>query len=58
MGAVILSLLTYNFESPSLRNNHEITVLLPDKPWGMAPREFYGNEKRYADAAMLKMHDP
>lgn len=26
-----MSLLTYNFESEYLNNNHQITVILPDK---------------------------
>lgn len=26
-----MSILTYNFESQYLQNNHEITVILPDK---------------------------
>jgi S-formylglutathione hydrolase FrmB len=36
-----------NFESQFLRNNHEISIILPDKPRNQEPKEFYGNGKKY-----------
>ena len=42
-----MSLLTYNFESEYLNNNHQITVILPDKKRGISPAEFYGSNKKY-----------
>ena len=34
-----MSILTYNFESEYLKNNHEVTVILPDKPRALTPEE-------------------
>lgn len=42
-----MSILTYNFESEYLKNNHSITVILPDKPRTQTPRQFYGNGRKY-----------
>lgn len=42
-----MALLTLNFESQYLGNNHTVGVILPDKPHGMSPDAFYGSGKRY-----------
>lgn len=42
-----MALLTLNFESQYLMNNHEISVILPDKPRDCTPAAFYGSGKRY-----------
>lgn len=42
-----MSLLTYNFESEYLNNNHQIMVILPDKKRGVSPEEFYRSNKKY-----------
>ena len=40
-----MALLTFNFESQYLNNNHEISVILPDKPRVVEPAAFYGSGK-------------
>lgn len=42
-----MSVLTYNFESELLRGNHQITVILPDRPREISPTQFYRSGKRY-----------
>ena len=42
-----MSILTYNFESEYLKNNHEVTVILPDKPRALTPEEFYRSGRKY-----------
>lgn len=42
-----MALLTLNFESQYLGGNHTIGVILPDKPHGMTPEEFYNSGKKY-----------
>ena len=42
-----MSILTYNFESEYLKNNHSVTVILPDKPRALTPKQFYGNGRKY-----------
>ena len=42
-----MALLTFNFESQYLNNNHEISVILPDKPREVEPAAFYGSGKKY-----------
>lgn len=42
-----MALLHFNFESEYLGNNTEISVILPDKPRGLTPAEFYGSGKKY-----------
>ncbi len=42
-----MALVTINFESQYLGNNHEVGIILPDKPRGQSPKEFYGNGKKY-----------
>ena len=39
--------LVMNFESSYLHGNTEISVILPDKPREVSPKEFYGSEKAY-----------
>ena len=42
-----MALLTLEFESQYLGNNHTVGVILPDKPRGVTPAEFYGSGKKY-----------
>ena len=42
-----MSLLQYTFESQYLSGNTTVTILLPDKPQGMSPAEFYGSGQKY-----------
>ena len=42
-----MSILTYNFESEYLKNNHEDTDILPDKPRAQTPQEFYRSGRKY-----------
>ncbi len=42
-----MSLLTYNYESEYLGGNHQISVILPDKPRQITPADFYRNGEKY-----------
>lgn len=42
-----MSILQYTFESECLNNNTQITVILPDKPRGQTPAQFYSNGRKY-----------
>ncbi len=42
-----MSLMHINFESQYLANNHEVAVILPDKPRAMTPETFYRSGKKY-----------
>ena len=42
-----MALVTMDLQSEFLKGNTEITVVLPDKPWGAEPANFYGNGKKY-----------
>lgn len=42
-----MALVTMNFESTYLFSNHEISVILPDKPRNLTPKEFYESGKKY-----------
>lgn len=42
-----MALLTLNFESQFLMNNHEVGVILPDVPRNMAVKDFYSSGKKY-----------
>lgn len=42
-----MALLTLNFESQYLGNNHNVGVILPDKPRNLTPEEFYGSGRKY-----------
>ena len=42
-----MALVKMNFESEFLRNNTEISIILPDKPRDLNPKQFYGNGKKY-----------
>jgi putative tributyrin esterase len=42
-----MALVKMNFESQYLRNNHEISIILPDKPRDQEPEAFYGSGARY-----------
>ena len=42
-----MALVTMNFESQYLMVNHEVSVILPDKPREQSPADFYGSGKKY-----------
>ena len=42
-----MALVRMNFESQYLRNNNEISIILPDKPRNLEPAEFYGSGAKY-----------
>ena len=42
-----MALVTLEFESQYLGNNHTVGVILPDKPRNLTPQEFYGSGKKY-----------
>ena len=42
-----MSLVTLNFESEYLMNNHNVGVILPDRPHNMTSREFYESGRKY-----------
>lgn len=42
-----MSLVTLDFESQYLGNSMTVGVILPDKPRGLTPKEFYGSGKKY-----------
>ena len=42
-----MALVTFDFESQYLGNNSMVGVILPDKPRGVTPAEFYGSGKKY-----------
>ncbi len=42
-----MSLVRMNFESQYLGNNYEFSIILPDKPRNMHPKDFYGSGQKY-----------
>lgn len=42
-----MALITFNFESQYLGNNHEVGIILPDKPRNLTPKQFYESGKKY-----------
>lgn len=42
-----MALLKINFESQYLANNHQVYIILPDKPRDLTPAAFYGSGKKY-----------
>ena len=42
-----MAYLELNFESEFLRGNTQVSVILPDKEYGVAPADFYGSGKKY-----------
>lgn len=42
-----MSILTLNFESEYLRSNHEISVILPNKPRDIPAKNYYESSKKY-----------
>ncbi len=42
-----MSLMTYNYESEYLGGNHQISVIMPDKPREIAPEDFYRSGEKY-----------
>jgi putative tributyrin esterase len=42
-----MSILQYTFESDCLKNNTQISVILPDKPRELTPTQFYGSDRKY-----------
>lgn len=46
-GADGMALINLNFYSQYLGNNHDVTILVPDKPWNQDVKAFYGSGKKY-----------
>ncbi len=42
-----MALVQMNFESEYLQSNHEISVILPDKPRSLTPAQFTAAGKKY-----------
>ncbi len=42
-----MSIVYMNFMSYYLHFNHEISIILPDRPQNMLPADFYGNSRKY-----------
>lgn len=42
-----MSLVTMNFESQYLNSNHEISIILPNKPRDISPEDYYGSKEKY-----------
>ena len=42
-----MALVHLNFESECLGNNTDVSIILPDKPHGTTPENFYANGKKY-----------
>ena len=42
-----MALVNFDFQSDCLKGDTEISVILPDKPWGKNPTEFYRSGKKY-----------
>lgn len=42
-----MSLMQFTFESQYLQGNTTISVIMPDKPRGITPEQFYGSGERY-----------
>lgn len=42
-----MALVQMNFESQYLGNNHQTTIILPDKPRGKTPAQFYSSGEKY-----------
>lgn len=42
-----MALLHFEFESEYLGANTDVDIILPDKPRGITPKEFYGSERKY-----------
>ena len=42
-----MALVTFNFESQYIGFNHEVSVILPNKPWNEQAKDFYSSGKKY-----------
>lgn len=42
-----MALLHINFESACLNNNTDVNIILPDKPRGLTPAQFYGGGRKF-----------
>ncbi|MEK4047636.1 alpha/beta hydrolase-fold protein [Paenibacillus sp. FSL H8-0048] len=42
-----MSVLNMNFESQYLKSNHEITIILPNKPQHVPAKEYYNDSRKY-----------
>lgn len=42
-----MALVQMNFNSEYLKGNHEISIILPDRPWETSSKEFYASGKKY-----------
>lgn len=40
-----MALVQMNFNSEYLKGNHEISIILPDRPWETSSKEFYASGK-------------
>lgn len=47
IGEMRMSILTMNFESQYLKSNHEISVILPNKPHDISAKAYYESGKKY-----------
>ncbi len=36
-----------NFQNEYLKGNHTVSIILPDKPEGIKPKDFYAQNKKY-----------
>ncbi len=51
-----MALVHLNFESECLGNNTDVSIILPDKPHGTTPENFYANGKKYP--VLWLLHGP
>lgn len=42
-----MSILTMNFESQYLKSNHAISIIMPNNPREISPKDFYASNKKY-----------
>jgi putative tributyrin esterase len=42
-----MALVSFKFSSHFLHGNHEISIILPDRPQRQLPKDFYGNGQKY-----------
>ena len=40
-----MAYMQFNFQSEYLKGNTTVSIILPDKPWGVDPREYYTDKK-------------
>ena len=42
-----MSIVSMNFSSYYLQGNHEISIILPDRPRHLLPKDFYGGDRKF-----------